>query len=135
VARNREHGGTIYLGLSDKAAMHLLERLTERFVMVWAGTVLLGFIISYASTRRTLLRVEHISETVARIGSDDLGRRLPEGRSSDEISRLSSTFNQMLDRIQSSVNQLRTVTDSVAHDMKSPVTAIRGQLEMALSTN
>lgn len=134
VAKNRELGGTIYLGLSDKAAMHLLDRLTEQFLMVWAGTVLLGFIISYASARDTLRRVEHISETVARIGTDDLSSRLPETRSADEISRLSSTFNQMLDRIQTSVNQLRTVTDSVAHDMKSPVTAIRGRLEVALST-
>jgi signal transduction histidine kinase len=134
VAKNRDHGGTIYLGLSDNAALHLLNRLTAQFLMVWAGTVLLGFIISYASARGTLLRVEHISETVARIGSDDLSSRLPEGRSSDEITRLSSTFNQMLDRIQSSVGQLRTVTDSVAHDLKSPVTAIRGRLEVALST-
>jgi signal transduction histidine kinase len=133
VGKQREHGGTIYLGLSDTAATHLLNRLTEQFLMVWAGTVLLGFIISYASARGTLLRVEHISETVARIGSDDLGSRLAESSSSDEISRLSSTFNQMLDRIQSSVSQLRTVTDSVAHDMKSPVTAIRGRLEIALS--
>ena len=71
---------------------------------------------------------------MAHIGSDDLSSRLREGKSSDEITRLSSTFNQMLDRIQASVGQLRTVTDSVAHDMKSPVTAIRGRLEVALST-
>jgi signal transduction histidine kinase len=134
VAKNRELGGTIYLGLSDKAAMHLLDRLTEQFLMVWAGTVFLGFIISYVSARGMLQRVEDISETVARIGTDDLSSRLPENRSPDEISRLSSTFNQMLDRIQTSVEQLRTVTDSVAHDMKSPVTAIRGRLEVALST-
>ena len=135
VARRRDQGGMIYLGLSDDAATALLQRLTARFVMVWAGTVLLGFIISYASARGTLRRVEHISETVAGMGSDDLSRRLPEGRTNDEISRLSSTFNQMLDRIQTSVNQLRTVTDSVAHDMRSPVTAIRGRLEVVLSTN
>jgi signal transduction histidine kinase len=134
VSKQREHGGRIYLGLSDTAAMHLLSRLTELFMIVWAGTVLLGFVISYASTRGTLLRVEHIAETVARIGSDDLSSRLPESSSSDEISRLSSTFNQMLDRIQTSVGHLRTLTDSVAHDMKSPVTAIRGRLEVALST-
>jgi signal transduction histidine kinase len=135
VAKNRDHGGTIYLGLSDNAAIHLLNRLTAQFLMVWAGTVFLGFIISYASARGTLLRVEHISETVAHIGSDDLSSRLQEGQPSDEITRLSSTFNQMLDRIQASVSQLRTVTDSVAHDMKSPVTAIRGRLEVALSAD
>lgn len=135
VAKNRDHGGTIYLGLSDIAAIHLLNHLTAQFLMVWAGTVLLGFLISYASARGTLRRVEHISETVARMGTDDLSSRLPEGKHSDEITRLSSTFNQMLDRVQASVGQLRTVTDAVAHDMKSPVTAIRGRLEVALSTS
>src|SRR5215471_13796257 len=134
VSRNREHGGTIYLGLSETASTHLLGRLTEQFLMVWVCTVVLGFIISYVSARGTLLRVEHISDTVARIGTDDLSSRLAETGSSDEISRLCSTFNQMLDRIQASVNQLRTVTDSIAHDMKSPVTGIRGRLEVALST-
>ena len=134
VAKNRKLGGTIYLGLSDKSAMYLLDSLTEQFLMVWACTVFFGFVILYASARGTLRRVEHISETVAKIGTDDLSTRLPENRSADEISRLSSTFNQMLDRIQASVNQLRTVTDSVAHDLKSPVTSIRGKLEVALST-
>ena len=69
-----------------------------------------GFVISYWSARRTLLRVERITETVARIGTEDLKERLPEPVNSDEISRLAKTFNHMLDRLQASVNQLRTVT-------------------------
>jgi signal transduction histidine kinase len=93
---------------------------------------LLGFVISYWSARRTLHRVERITETVARIGTEDLKERLPEPVNSDEISRLAKTFNNMLDRLQASVNQLRTVTGSIAHDLKSPVTLIRGTLESAL---
>jgi signal transduction histidine kinase len=81
------------------------------------------------------LRIESITETASHIGSEDMSERLPEPRNSDEISRLTRTFNHMLDRIQSSVNQLRTVTDAVAHDLKSPVTSIRGTLEAALSQN
>jgi signal transduction histidine kinase len=100
--------------------------------MVWGGMFLLGFVISYWSARRTLLRVERITETVARIGTEDLEERLPEPVNSDEISRLAKTFNHMLDRLQSSVNQLRTVTGGIAHDLKSPVTLIRGTLESAL---
>jgi signal transduction histidine kinase len=129
-----ENGRTIYLGLSNRGAKHLLRKLTVRFLMVWGGTVLMGFLISYLSARRTLLRVERITETVARIGTEDLGERLPAQAKSDEISRLSETFNHMLDRIQASVNQLRCVTDAVAHDLKSPVTSIRGTLESALCT-
>jgi signal transduction histidine kinase len=127
-------GQVIYLGLSDRGDMHVLHHLTRRFLLLWAGTALMGFLISYISARRTLLRVEHITETVARIGSEDMGERLPESASRDEISRLAKTFNLMLDRIQTSVNQVRSVTDAVAHDLKSPVTSIRGTLESALCT-
>lgn len=127
-----QNGKTVYLGLSDRGANHLLRALAGRFLMVWGGMFLLGFVISYWSARRTLLRVERITETVARIGTKDLNERLPETASSDEISRLAKTFNHMLDRLESSVNQLRTVTGAVAHDLKSPVTLIRGTLESAL---
>ncbi|MFY9908817.1 MAG: ATP-binding protein [Candidatus Sulfotelmatobacter sp.] len=127
-----QNGRTVYLGLSDRGAKRMLHRLARRFLMVWGGMFLLGFLISYWSARRTLLRVERITETVARIGTEDLKERLPEPVNSDEISRLAKTFNRMLDRLQSSVNQLRTVTGAVAHDLKSPVTLIRGTLESAL---
>jgi signal transduction histidine kinase len=63
-----------------------------------------------------------------------LKERLPQPVNSDEISRLAETFNHMLDRIQSSVNELRSVTDAVAHDLKSPLTSIRGELESVLSS-
>jgi len=132
VVVHEQNGNTVYLGLSDRGASRLLHRFARRFFAVWGGMFLLGFVISYWSARGTLLRVERITETVARIGAEDLEERLPEPANSDEISRLASTFNRMLDRIQSSVNQLRTVTGSVAHDLKSPVTSIRGTLESAL---
>jgi signal transduction histidine kinase len=127
-----QKGKTVYLGLSDRGAKHLLHILARRFLMIWGGMFLLGFVISYWSARRTLLRVERITETVARINTEDFGERLPEPGNSDEISRLAKTFNRMLDRLQASVNQLRTVTGGIAHDLKSPVTLIRGTLESAL---
>jgi signal transduction histidine kinase len=126
-------GKTLYLGLSNRGDIHLLRLLILRFLLLWGATVLLGFLVSYLSARRTLIRVEHITETVARIGSEDLSERLPESAYRDEIARLAKTFNRMLDRIQSSVRELRLVTDAVAHDMKSPVTSVRGALESALS--
>src|SRR6202140_4325402 len=132
VVEKAQDGRTVYLGLSDHGARHMLHTLARRFLALWCGMFLLGFVISYWSARRTLHRIERITETVARIGTEDLKERLPEPVNSDEISRLAKTFNHMLDRLQSSVNQLRTVTGSVAHDLKSPVTLIRGTLESAL---
>jgi signal transduction histidine kinase len=132
VAVKAQNGRTVYLGLSDRGAKHMLHTLARRLLMVWGGMFLLGFVISYWSARRTLHRVERITETVARIGTEGLEERLPKPVNSDEISRLAKTFNHMLDRLQSSVNQLRTVTGGIAHDLKSPVTLIRGTLESAL---
>jgi len=128
-----ESGRTIYLGLSSRGDDVLLRRLTRRFLILWGSTVLMGFLISYLSAYRTLLRVQRITDTVAHVSSKDLGERLPQPVNSDEISRLAKTFNHMLDRIQSSVNELHSVTDAVAHDLKSPVTSIRGNLESLLS--
>jgi signal transduction histidine kinase len=132
VVVRQENDRTIYLGLSTRGTDHLLHALSRRFLLLWGGTVFIGFLISFASARGTLLRVERIAETVARI-DHDLGERLPEPANSDEISRLAQTFNHMLDRVQSSVTELRMVTDAVAHDLKSPVTSIRGTLESSLS--
>ena len=126
---------SVYLGLADRGGRRILHKLTRRFLWIWAGTVFLGFLISYTSTRRTLRRVEEITETVSQMGSDDLDERLPEVDGNDEISRLAATFNLMLGRIQSSVSQLHTVTESVAHDLKSPITSVRGTLESALFSN
>jgi signal transduction histidine kinase len=53
----------------------------------------------------------------------------------DEVAQLALTLNRMLDRIQSSMHQLHTITDSLAHDLRSPLTAIRGKLEMSLSAS
>ena len=133
VYHSRNASAGIYLGFSDVSGAKMLDRLSQRCLAVWGITVLLGFLITWMAAYRTLSRVERISDTVSRIGSDDLGNRLPEGHYPDEISRLSNTFNKMLDRIQSSVHQLRILTDSVAHDLKSPVTSIRGILEVALA--
>jgi len=132
VVEKAQNGRTVYLGLWDHGARHVLHTLGRRLLLVWGGMFLLGFAISYWSARRTLQRIEKITETVARIGTEGLEERLPEPVNSDEISRLAKTFNHMLDRLQASVNQLRTVTGGIAHDLKSPVTLIRGTLESAL---
>lgn len=133
VYKGRVNGSDIYLGFSDVAGSIMLARLATNCFLAWAATALLGFVIAWIVAHRTLARVVRITETVSEIGTGDLSTRVPEGSSADEISRLSHTFNRMLDRIQASVHQLHVLTDSVAHDLKSPVTSVRGSLEVALS--
>jgi len=95
--------------------------------------VLLGFAIVFYTTRRTLKHVREISEAASRIGHSDLTARVPTSNRHDEMAQLALTLNRMLDRIEISMHQLHTITDSLAHDLRSPLTAIRGKLETSLS--
>jgi signal transduction histidine kinase len=126
-------GSNIYLGLSERDELHVLRSLRVRFLALWLAIVLLGFVIVFYATRRMLSQVREITEAASRIGQSDLSSRVPSTRSNDEVGHLARTLNHMLDRIESSVHQLHTITDSLAHDLRSPLTAIRGKLETALS--
>ena len=123
----------LYLGLLDLGAEHLLRQLLLRFFLGWVLMVALGFLLTLFGLRRMLQRVDAITGAATSIRTDDLSTRVPVGGQHDEVSRLARTFNNMLDRISASVNQLRTLSDSVAHDLKSPITSVRGSLEIALS--
>jgi signal transduction histidine kinase len=127
--------GRIYLGLEDTSSRSMLMQLLLWFVLGWIAMVAFGFVIAVLSMRGTLKRVDAITTAAASIGTGDLSSRVASAdKPNDEIARLARTFNTMLDRISASVNQLQTLTDSVAHDMKSPITSVRGRLEAALST-
>lgn len=127
-------GSQIFLGLSERDERRVVWILRLRFLFLWLLIVLLGFGIVFLTTRRMLSHVREITEAASRIGHSDLNARVPTTRRNDEVSHLALTLNRMLDRIESSMHQLHTITDSLAHDLRSPLTAIRGKLEMSLST-
>jgi len=113
--------------------LRVLRNLGQRFILFWLLLVFFGFGIVFITTWRMLTHVREITEAASRIGHSDLNARVPTTRSNDEVSHLALTLNRMLDRIESSIHQLHTITDSLAHDLRSPLTAIRGKLEMSLS--
>jgi signal transduction histidine kinase len=129
-----EDGSHIYLGLSERDERRVLRNLRVRFLTLWVAMVLLGFLIVFCATRRMLGRVSKITEAASRIGQSDLSSRVPDAKGNDEIGNLARTLNHMLDRIESTVHQLHTITDSLAHDLRSPLTAVRGKLETALAS-
>src|SRR5208283_1491641 len=128
-----DDGSHIYLGLSERDELRVLRSLRFRFFLLWLLIVLLGFGIVFLTSRRMLSYVRKITEAASRIGHSDLDARVPTTKRNDEVSHLALTLNRMLDRIESSIHQLHTITDSLAHDLRSPLTAIRGKLEMSLS--
>ncbi len=127
------NGSQIYLGLSERDQLRVLGKLRLRFVLLWLLIVLIGSAIVFYSTRRVLRHIQEITEAASRIGEDDLSSRVPTTHRNDEVSQLAITLNRMLDRIERSVHQLHTITGSLAHDLRSPLTAVRAKLEMSLT--
>lgn len=127
-----DDGSRIYLGMSERNDRQVLGRLRAWFLVIFIAIVLLGFAITFVSSRRLLRRVQGITETAAAIDEDNLQSRVPATPGNDEVAQLAATMNRMLDRIARSVGQLHTMSDSLAHDLRSPLTAVRGKLELAL---
>jgi signal transduction histidine kinase len=106
------------------------EGLAVSFPLLVGAVGLLAWVLA----GRALRPVESIRAEVEAITASTLGRRIPVPRSGDEVARLANTMNAMLDRLEdASTRQQRFVADA-SHELRSPVTAIRTELEVAQRT-
>lgn len=87
---------------------------------------------AYRTVSRTLDPVDAISAELAEITATDLGRRVPVPEHRDEIWTLADTANRTLDRLEAAVEQQRRFASDASHDLRSPLTAIRTQVEESL---
>jgi signal transduction histidine kinase len=101
--------------------------LTLTMALAIAGGVLMAF-----SARR---RLADLNKTTRQIIAGDLSRRAPIRGSGDEHDELAANINAMLDQIQSLLEGMRHVGDSVAHDLRGPLTRLRNRLEMLAATD
>jgi signal transduction histidine kinase len=112
--------------------------LTERmFTTTLPWTVLLILLLGTAGgalmSRNMLRRLDTINRTSGEIIAGDLTRRVPLNGSGDEFDALAENLNRMLDRIERLMKGLREVTDSVAHDLRTPLNRLRNRLEESVA--
>jgi signal transduction histidine kinase len=93
---------------------------------------LLVGMITWMLTGRSLRPVEEMRAQVEEISAHTLDRRVPEPATADEIGRLAHTMNGMLDRLESASHRQREFVSDASHELRSPIAAIRSQLEVAL---
>ena len=97
---------------------------------VGLATLLVGSLLAWRVAEGVLRPVRLVTETAAAISTSELTRRIEvEGR--DEISRLAATFNEMLDRLEEAFRVQRQFVDDAGHELRTPITIIRGHLEVA----
>ncbi|MEY8534541.1 ATP-binding protein [Blautia pseudococcoides] len=110
-------------------------RITLRLALVFLPLlVVLTAVLGYFMTRRTLRPVSHITETVRSIQEEeDLSRRIDLGEGRDEIYRLASTFDNMLEQIEGSMKREKQFTSDVSHELRTPLAVILMQCDSLLS--
>ncbi|OXA91212.1 sensor histidine kinase [Flavobacterium hercynium] len=103
-------------------------------IMLFGGIafVFLAFFLGRFLAKRVINPVARITKEVNRISASNLHNRLPEVKNSDEISDLTETFNDMLDRLETSFEIQANFINNASHELKTPITTIIAEAEIML---
>lgn len=98
---------------------------------VIGGAVAIGLIVGLLMSRAIGRRIDRFADTARAVMAGDMARRVPTDGSGDEFDHLAQTLNAMLDRIEDSFESVRRVSDSVAHELRTPLARLQANLEDA----
>jgi len=113
------------------AVKELVERAINFGMAITFALAMFGGIMMSRSTSK---RVELINQTSQNIMRGNLSLRIPDRGTNDEFDQLARNLNEMLDRIVHLMEGVRHVSDNIAHDLRTPLTRLRNQLENTLLT-
>ncbi len=122
----------IIAGISQIPMRQAVQNLI--FALAFVGLALWGlcFATGRLICRRALKPVTRMAEAAKAMSSRDLNQRLPSVPSGDELATMNQAFNQLLDRLETAFERQRRFTSDASHQLRTPLTIIRGQAEVAL---
>lgn len=126
--------GMILVAIPEEGIERTLEQLMR--VLGWMGpvVVLLAFGSGLFLSKKSLVKVDQVTEIARKISADRLSARIPSHDVDDEIGRLIETFNGMIARLDASFEQMRQFSGDASHELRTPLTVLRTQLESALAS-
>jgi signal transduction histidine kinase len=131
VARVEIRGHELLVAESLKATQKALWSLREQLAWGLLVVSLIGAVVAWWVARRSLAPVQLMADHARRLGASPEGT-LPRTGSGDELDRLAGVLNEMLERIRAEVQRVRRVTADAAHTLRTPLTTIRGTIELQL---
>ncbi len=130
---SRNAGGTDFVVAADIGnVIRSVDRIQSIMWLVTPLAVLAVVLVAWLLTGRALRPVEQITEQVREINAGTLGERVPQPGTGDEIDRLATTMNTMLDRLEHSDTRLRQFVSDASHELRTPVAVLRSEAEVAL---
>ncbi len=122
----------LQFAMGSKSIRAMVRRLGFFYLFI-VPFILLAFAVGgYFFVKRSFKPVRKIVSTVNQITSNDLSLRIEAINSKDEIGQLTETFNSMIGRLESSFNSIKAFSGNASHELKTPLTVLRGEIEVAL---
>ena len=134
VARRLTSGGVLVLGRSLWATLDLKEALLRALAVALLPTILAILAIGAFFARSASQRLERIHDAIVRIMNGALDSRLPVTHEDSEVDKVARAVNLMLDEIARLLEQLKSVGDNIAHDLRTPLAVARARIERALNS-
>jgi signal transduction histidine kinase len=134
IATRLEDGSRLIVG-RDLIELDAIRTVVERALLVSAAvSILLAFFGAQIFRSRLEARIGRIRRTTARIAAGELSSRIVV-MGNDEFARLGDDINRMLDRIEALMEGVRHVSNSIAHDLRTPLSRVRSRLDRALQVS
>ena len=125
-------GRVLQVAMDRSTEELLLVHYRERLWFVVVVSVILCSAVGYAIARRGIRPIERVTTTARRVLSSTLHERIDTRDLPTELRALAATFNEMLDRLEESFAQVSQFSADVAHELRTPISNLRGELEVAL---